>query len=207
MANEWTTMESVIVKATDILLSQPPEKLLDKDDWIVNGIVKGVDSFSKICKIAALHRHKNYTDAKKEEIGTELSKILFHAGCLVHLLDVDPSIFDVESLTAFSEEFPMDYQQDVILCSLDAIRNFVFLAEDKFTDLEEEVDFLADVPEEAGTDEVVSSTSLLPDDEEDDTEPAETALAEIFSSVIILCELVELDLETIMYNAGVSVKL
>jgi NTP pyrophosphatase (non-canonical NTP hydrolase) len=188
-------MEHMITKAVDTLLDQPEELLNDKHDLIVTSIVKGIDSFSKISKLAMMHRHKNYTEAKKEDLATELTKILFYASCLTHLCDVDPSIFDTEALTTFSESFEEDYQEDTILCSMHGMRQFMDIADELYVTPEDE---FGDTPDE--TIVLEQNVTGIPSSEEDFEDPFEQALAEIFASVIILCEHFELDLESVMYN-------
>jgi NTP pyrophosphatase (non-canonical NTP hydrolase) len=189
-------MEHMITKVTDILLSQPEEVLADKDNLIVISIVKGIDSFSKINKLAMMHRYKDYTEAKKEDLGMELTKVLFYTACLAHLCDVDVSIFNVESLTEFSESFPEDYQEDTILCSMQAMRKFMDIADEKYVTYEDDPDLSPD-----GVETIVMEQGIAGGVEDGEFEdPYEQAIAEILASVIILCEHFELDLETVMYN-------
>lgn len=207
-------MESVIVKSVDILLTQPPETLVDKDDYIVKSIVKGMDCFTKICKIATLHRHKNYSEAKQEELGRELSRVLFYTSLLVHLCDQPLDMFEVEDLTEFSTTFADEYQQDTILCSMNAIRNFIDIAEEQFVGEE----YPEELPGEddggmeftleggaAGRSEEGSEGEGEEGSEEEGS-LIELALAEIYASVIILCERFELDLEAVMDNVSIIEK-
>ncbi len=189
-------MESAIVKATDILLDQPEETLIDKDHLIITSIIKGMDCFNKICKTALQYRHKEYSEAKKEELGVELTKVLFYSGCLYHLCDVDSSVFNTEALTSFSMELPEDIQEDTILCSMQGIRNFTDICEEKFTFSELELDLEGDPVGGASN-----------EDEDGDEDPIEQALAEIFACVIILCDHFDLDLESVMYNIATIKKL
>lgn len=188
-------METTIVKCVNTLLSLPPEQLIDKDDWIVNSLVKGIASFSKICNLASQYRHKDYTEAKKEEIKFELAKVIFHSSCLVHLLDLEKDEFEVESLTEFSMELPEDYQEDVIMCAMNGITNFIHISSDKYGSFEEEsADFSENVVFEA---DPVGG----PEDDSEEVDLQDnfrTSIAEIFACVIILCQLIELDLEEVM---------
>lgn len=188
-------MESTIVKATDILLGQPEETLIDKDNLIITGIIKGMDCFNKICKTALQYRHKEYSEAKKEELGIELTKILFYTGCLVHLCDgIDPSVFGIEELTAFSMELPEDIQEDSILASMQGIRNFIDICEDVFTFSNDDSLENNEIRENNG-------------ENEDESDNIEQAIAEIFACVIILCDHFDLDLESVMHNVATIKKL
>lgn len=186
-------MESTIVKAVGILLAQPEEMLIDKDHWIVNYIVKAVASFSKICTVAVAHRNKDYTEAKKEDLGLELTKILYFTGCLTHLCEIEPSTFDADSLTEFSVNFDPDYQQDSILCAMLGMRSLM--------DISEELYVTNFVPGESLAEGVET-----PENPEEEENVIEQAFAEIFACVIILCEHFELDLEIVMSNVAATKK-
>jgi NTP pyrophosphatase (non-canonical NTP hydrolase) len=193
-------MEDVILKSVNILLQEPEEDLLDKDEYIVKSIVKGIDSFTKICKVSALHRKKPITQAKREDIAAELSKILFYASLLSYLCDVPQESFEIDSLTTLSETFPDEHQQDSILCSLGAIRNFTDIAEVQYGQpLEEDLPGMDDTPPDST---VTSSNS----DDDSEVSEIEVLLAEVFASVIILCERFELDLEAVMDNVTIIPK-
>lgn len=193
-------MQSLISKCVDVLLEQPEETLLDKDDYIVKSLVKGMDCFVKICKIAMLYRHRDLSEAKVQEISVELSKALFYTSLLTHLLDIEADAFEVDALTEFSETFPDEHQQDSILCSLGAIRNFADIAELKFGSEFEEL---------PGADELIPDIVEQDPDADSDPDPegdVEVLLAEIYASVIILCERFDLDLEIVMENVSIVTK-
>jgi hypothetical protein len=190
-------MESVIVKAVDQLMSMSPEALDDKDGLISSCLVKGVAAFSNINKIALASRAKNLTDAKCETIATELSRVLFYAATLTHLLEFDPDEFDVDEMSADSEDMPDEFQNDTILCSMHGIQQFLFLVESEFGPNYEDAPSFGDG----------SPTSVSVAEGIEDIEMDIDALRSIFMCVIVLCERLELDFEVVMANAGINQKI
>jgi hypothetical protein len=193
-------MEDMIVGAVGTLLDTSAD-LEDKDGLIATCIVKAINAFSNINKLALLHRRKKYTDAKLEDVGRELSKILFYNACLSHLVDITPDFFSVEALTQFSQSFPDDYQHDVIMCSLHGIQNLIDISEDIFSSIP-----LEDPPPEEINEEHILSTKSE-SEEEDESDVIQEGLATVFGCVICLCSRLELDLESIMFNTSTIEKL
>lgn len=184
-------MEDVIVKATGVLLSQSEEALEDKDGLITSSVVKCIDSFSKINKLALAHRRKNYTDSKKEDVARELSKILFYTGGLSHLIDLDSNRFNNEALAEFAATFPEAYIYDTILCSLYGIQQFIDLSEFIFSD-EDSIVFDPEDP---------SDIPVMKVDESEESSDMEEMVASIFSCVMLIATRIDLDFDAIVYNA------
>lgn len=205
-----TTLDSMIDKAVATMLELPEEKL-DSPSLLTTAIVNSIHCFSKINKLALAQRGKAFTEAKREEIGAELSKVLFYTSCISHLLDQDKSSFQNENVEAFAEDFADGYKEDVILCSLHAMQQLIDLSEMifnpidevEFSEGEEEAVEQADLPEEIPTLQVDSIPEVDPSsfDLEFDENEAEQIVAAIFACVVLLCQRLALDYQTIQYNA------
>lgn len=186
-------METAIQFATNKLLELPKDKLDDRDHWIVNGVIKGVHCFSKINTIVLKNRFKNFSPSTQELIAQHLSEIIFHCGYMIHLLEEDPSNFDIKSLEIFVQELDESVQNDMILCSLFGINSLHTLLEESFLGANEsETEF-----EGEGEFTDFSLEDSLPEELQDSIT---NHFAEIFAAVIILCELVDLDIEVVINN-------
>lgn len=157
-----TTLDSMIDKAVATMLELPEQKL-ETTGLLTSCIVNSVHSFSKVNKLALAQRGKAFTEAKREEVGAELSKILFYSSCAVHLLNLDKDKFDSEAVQIFSEQFTEGYQEDVILCSLHGMQQFIDLSEMLFNPIDD-TDFL-DSEGEAGdeVDQEITFPGELPE--------------------------------------------
>ena len=181
-------METAVVKATDILLSQSEEILADKENLIAKSVIDGMRNFLSIASVVLLNKNKKLSEIQRQGISSNLTNVLFYAGCLSHLCDVDPYIFNDEALEEFSTTFPDIFKIDSVLASTQGLRAFQDILEEHFTYGEE--NFTGENEEE----------SQVLDLEEEETSPYEQALAEIFSYAIILAKNFDLDTDTLVYN-------
>lgn len=199
-------MESLLTKVADVIMELPEESLLDKDSLIASCIVKGLDSFSKINKVVLLSRNKALTEAKTEEVGRELSKILFYSSCLVYLRELATDGFDVDSIKDYSTDYDTIYQQDAIMCSLSGIKNIVDIAEVIYADPSAPLD---DNPEVSKAMAVmtVKNEAVDAEDRPSDVTEEEYYLVSIFASCYLLSERLLLDFDTLIYNAKLLEKI
>lgn len=198
-------MESTITKVVDILMQQDESILNDKDHLEILSITKGIQAFTKISELALRHgKTKKLSVAKREEMGFELSKILFYAACISHVNHVDSSVFDIEDLTTFSQTLPEDIQEDKVLCCMHGIGMFMNIAHENILlngydedELEEEdiIPKLHLIPGTAATDD-----NSQDNDDDGDEDPIEHFIAELYACVLILCDLLDLDVESVMSN-------
>lgn len=154
---------------------------------------------------------KDITPKIRDTVNPLLSDIIFYAVILSHLNDVDMTIFDVDVLTKYAENFHPDYLTDAILCGNQLLGSTVELFECMFDssiepeDLEETEPENDIVPEGANPEEVatIPSTDIFEIDEEKGATEVQL-LASIFASVILLAEKYDTDLGIVMYNASVQ---
>jgi len=174
-------MQVLIQKVGDLLLDSSKEESFDTDALISTCLVKGIDSFSKVNKIILACRNKPLTEAKMEDVGRELSRVLFYTAGLVNLLNLNMEI-DEELIDACMEEFDPIYHQDAILCSISGITAITSIVEDLYVWHDE--------------DEVNEPD---PDAPKDDNK--EFQITSIITCVYILCERLSLDFGNLAYNA------
>lgn len=137
------------------------------------------------------------TGKRMEEVNDRLSEIVFYTIVLAYLNDNDLAVYDREALMMFADGIHEDYHNDRILCGSKALKAVTEIMEIMF-----ETDTMMDIAE-----------GFDPDDDDDpDPEdllegtPTEQAIATIFACVILLAQQFELDLDVIVYNAGIMEK-
>jgi hypothetical protein len=172
-------MQDLIFKASKSLVTYPEEDLNDIDSLVAKTLVSSSASLTALSQAGIQLRGKKVTVKKQEELGRLISKILYEACILISLLDIDPEGFSVGNLTELSDQFYEEYQQDSVMCSMSTHRSYIYIMDVYFC-----------------------SPQDLEDDPPGDFENIEEALAFIFASCIILCERFDLDLENIIWNAG-----
>jgi len=191
-------MDSLFTKAADLIMNQPEEILMDKDLLIASSIVKALDGFSKINKILLLSRNKPLTDAKIEDVGAEVAKVLFYTACLIHVLEMDVTAFDDDSIRDHTEGYDDIYLNDAIMCSLSGISDLTDLSMHIYDDVQI-IDSNGELLEEPP---VAGAMSEL------DEEIGENHyIAGIIASCMILCDRLNLDFGNIKYNAGLTTKI
>jgi hypothetical protein len=210
------------------------DALFDKDVLISTSIVKAIDSFSKINKVVLACRNKPLTEAKQEDIGREISNILFYSGCLVYLRELAGDGFDVDSLKEYAESYEDIYQNDAIMCSMSGMSNLVDLSQiiyadplaDPTEELEEELSTPSVDPGVEGINsnvtpeikakalkvlrEALAEAEAAGADIEysdDELGEEEMCLVSVFASCFLLCGRLELDFENLIYNAKLIEKI
>lgn len=191
-------MDTLFVKVSDVITSVQDTAPWDKDSIIATASVKAIDGFSKINKILLASRNKPLTDAKIEDVGREISKVLFYATALAYALNADHEAFEDEALQAHSEMYEDIYVNDAIMCSISGITNIADMVHAIYSE-PLEVDPAAD-PEE-GDDGGPDDLGLETDDE------LMLDLLSVFTSCAILCDRLELDFANLVHNAGLIDKL
>lgn len=217
-------MESLIIKVADVILNLPEESLEDKDSLIATSVVKGIDCFSKVNKILLASRNKPLTEAKQEDVGRELSRILFYTASLSHLLELASDGFDIDSIKEFSENFEEVYKQDAILCSIHGIGDLIEISNLLYvdSDLEHSIgesENFSGVEIITGSDDAKLSPSAraaiaqvvkeagIEMGEEDELEEEESCIASLFSVCFLLSQRLNLDFEALVYNSKLQEKL
>lgn len=215
-------MQDAITTAVSVLLTQPEEIINDKDRVIATCLTKAIGAFVNINRIVLQVGQKEYTQSRREDIATELTRVLFYVGCLSYVADIEADVFDVDDLTRFSIEGMDDLvQQDKILCSIHAIKMLT-----EITDLIYRDNLLGDPSGESGADinadggdEIPPTRGVTPTiqtlspeikeflEGEEDENPIEQCIAEIFACVLIFADELSLDLEVVMSNVGTYEKL
>lgn len=173
-------MEDVFKESSRIFQESLPEGITDKLSFLTSAQLMGMECFLKISSTVHVHGPINFPEKETEEMAFELTKILFYTACICKLEEIDEDEFKIGDLIEFSEEFEEDHQQDSILCCSEGIRGFITLMN---------IEMERKAQEEL--------------EEEERNDPAKQSIAEIFACVIILCDLLNLDLEVVMSNVSV----
>ena len=200
---ENTTLNDLINYVAEIFIVLPETEENSDEVMFPNLITRGIHCFSRINNILFSSRLKELTVAKQEDIGKEISKILFYVSSLAYLLDIPSDSFNEESLIGFSEEFDQVYIHDAIMASCLGIKHFVEISEYLY---------LPPIEEETDTEDPPGSPTKLssfpvsipeePLESKDDTTGPEQLIAPLFTIVLMICDRLELSFENLVYNAS-----
>lgn len=170
-------METNHAKAIENLLSKGEE--VDAEALVATCLVRAVHEFSQLNVLLLAQKQKKLTDKKRGEIFSHLAGIVNLLMILYHATDT--AIPDSDELQDGAEEFPLDYQNDGILCNMYCIAALTSITS---------VVFDSDV----GTDPEAPT-------KEEALAMVDNSLFDIYAGVMVSCERYEIDFDEVVADA------